>query len=176
MRRILLVTVIFLFIFSLSFLGLGTFKKIQKQKTHNEKLSKLPSFSFLTLAGTSFNSSEITGGPVLLIRFHPECEHCRYEISEVLKSNIPVSGAKIILVSSADPDTIKKFLTLFNYTRYPSVIPLADTSYVFGDIFGSNIVPSNYIYDKDLDLVKVFSGEVKTETILKYLRELEQDQ
>jgi hypothetical protein len=103
------------------------------------------------------------------VRFHRECEHCQYEISELFKSNIPDYSATVILVSSDYPDSIRRFLSKFKYADYPSVIPLADTSFVFGDIFGSDIIPSNYIYNRDLDLIKVLSGEVKTETILKYL-------
>jgi hypothetical protein len=173
MKRCILILVILLFILTATFLVSGIVKKIQKQDRIAEKLSRLPSFSFVTLTNQSFNSSEIKSGPVLLIRFHQECEHCQYEISEILKSNIPASGTKIILVSSTDPDSIRKFLNRFNYSDYPSVIPLADTAYIFGDIFGSDIVPSNYIYNKELALVKVIHGEVKTETILKYLREIE---
>ena len=173
MRRIILVLVILLFAVSATFLVSGIFQKIQKQNRITEKISRLPSFSFVTLNDNLFNSSDIKGGPVLLVRFHPECEHCQYEISELLKSDIPASGTSIILVSGADPDAIKEFLNRFNYSDYPSVIALADTSYSFGDIFGSEIVPSNYIYDKELELVKVLFGEVKTETILKYLREIE---
>jgi thiol-disulfide isomerase/thioredoxin len=173
MRKTIVVVVISLFTVTTTFLVSGILKKIQKQNLIVEKVSKLPLFSFTTLTDGSFSSSEIRSGPVLLIRFHPECEHCRYEISEILKSNIPASGISIILVSDADPDSIRKFLSRFNYSDYPSVIALADTSYLFGDIFGSEIVPSNYIYNKELELVKILNGEVKTETILKYLREIE---
>jgi thiol-disulfide isomerase/thioredoxin len=173
MRRIILVVVILLFAVSATILVSGIIKKTQKQNRITEKISRLPSFSFVTLNGKSFSSSDVKRGPLLLIRFHPECEHCQYEISELLKSDIPSTGASIILVSSADPDSIKQFLNQFNYSDYPSVIALADTSYSFGDIFGSEIIPSNYIYNEELELVKVLHGEVKTETILKYLRESE---
>ena len=170
MRKILFAIVIVVFALSATFLILGMINKVQKHKMLTEKIAKFPFFSFTTLTNESFNSSEIRKGPVLVIRFHPECEHCQYEISEILKSNIPESGIRVILVSSAHPDSIKTFLGQFNYNNYPFVIPLSDTSYTFGDIFGSDIVPSNYIYDKELELVKVLLGEFKTETILKYLQ------
>jgi hypothetical protein len=73
------------------------------------------------------------------------------------------------MISSAPVDSISGFLDKFNYKNYASVIPLADTSYSFGGIFGNNIVPSNYIYNKELELVKVLNGEIKTETLIKYL-------
>jgi thiol-disulfide isomerase/thioredoxin len=175
MRKIVLTVVIMVFALSAIFLISGIINKSQKNKQIAEKIQKLPSFSFVTLTNESFSSSKIREGPVLVIRFHPECEHCQYEISEILKSNIPASGISVILVSSANPDSLRKFFRQFDLSDYPSIVPLADTSYVFGDIFGSDIVPSNYIYNRKLDLVKVLHGEVKTETILRYLQESEQD-
>jgi hypothetical protein len=169
MRKIVLGVAIFIFALSATFLISGIIKKINENKKLTEKFSRLPSFSFMTLTNKTFNSSEIVKGPVLVIRFHPECEHCQYEISEILKSKIPVSSSSVIMVSSADPDSIRKFIRQFDFSEYPAIITLVDTSYIFGDIFGRDIVPSNYIYNKKLDLVKVFYGEIKTETILKYL-------
>lgn len=175
MRKIILGVVIVIFVLSATFLILRMINKVQKHKQLAEKIARFPSFSFMTLTNETFNSSEIRKGPVLVIRFHPECEHCQYEISEILKSNIPASGACVILVSSADPDSIRKFISQFDLSDCPAIITLADTSYIFGDIFGSDIVPSNYIYNKELVLVKVLYGEVKTETILKYLKGSEKD-
>lgn len=173
MRKVIIWIVILFFTGAVLFLASNNLKKIHKQKTVAERISTLPVFSFITLANEPFNSSDIKNGPVLLIRFHPECEHCQYEISEILKSNIPSSGIKILMISSYNIDSIKKFLNKFNYSDFPSVIPLADTSYIFGDIFGNEAIPSNYIYNKELKLIKVINGEVKTETIIKYLNEVD---
>jgi thiol-disulfide isomerase/thioredoxin len=175
MKKIILIVVIIVFALSATLLVFGISNKMQKQVQITGKIQKLPSFSFMTLTDGSFNSSDIRKGPVLVVRFHPECEHCRYEITEILNSNIPVSGTLVLMVSSADTDSIRKLLSQFDLSDYPAIIPLVDTSYIFGDIFGSDVVPSNYIYDKQLDLVKVLQGEVKTETILKYLQVSEQD-
>jgi hypothetical protein len=169
MRRIILGTVTIVFVTTANFLFWGIHGKIQKQKQITEKISKLPSFTFLKLTNEYFSSSAINSGPVLIIHFHPECEHCQYEISEIMNSKIPASGTKVILISNAHPDSIRKFLGQFNYSDYPSVITLIDTAYLFADIFGSEIVPSNFIYNKDLKLVKILKGEMKTEAILKYL-------
>jgi hypothetical protein len=170
MRKIVLESIVVLFTLTAVLLITGMIKKIHRQNQIKERISTLPSFSFLTLDETKFNSSEIEKGPVLIVRFHPECEHCQYELTEFLKSEIPSLAAKVILISSAEPDSIRGFLARLNYMDYPSVIALADTSYKFGDIFGNDIIPSNYIYNKELDLVKVLHGEVRTETVIKYLR------
>jgi hypothetical protein len=169
MRKIISVLGFLIFTLSITLLVSGIVSKTHRQQAIKQRISKLPCFSFATLENGSFNSSQITVGPVLVVRFHPECEHCRYEIEEIFNSSIPLSGARVILVSDADAGSIKKMLLPYVLTDYPSVTILADTSCSFGEIFGIDIVPSSYIYDKDLELVKVLYGEVKTETILKYL-------
>ncbi len=169
MKKILFSVVILFFIISVTFMAKGIVKKSHARKMISEKIEKLPEVSFLSLSKQVFNSSTISEGPVLIVRFHPECEHCKYEISEVMKSDLPEICTKIILVSSAEPDSITSFLNLIDYRDSPSIITLLDTAWNFGDIFGADFIPSNYIYDKDLKLIKTFNGEVKTETIVKLI-------
>lgn len=173
MRNAVLGSVIIIAVLVISFLVTGIVRKLQNQKLISERISSLPSFSFMTLSNGSYNSSDIKKGPVLVVHFHPECEHCQYEISEILKSDIPVAFNSVILISSAHPDSVRRFLALLKHSDSPSVIPLADTSFIFENIFGSGIIPSSYIYNRKLKLIKVISGEVKPGTILKYLHESE---
>ncbi len=170
MKKIIQRVVLILFTLLLIFLIQGMLRKISFQRQKTESIASLPSFSFMTLLKDDFHSSDIKQGPVLIVRFHRECEHCQYEISQILASDIPSVVANLLLISSDNPDSISKFLQQFNYSDYPSVIVLADTSDSFSGIFGKDIVPSNYIYNKKLKLVKIHYGEVKTETILKNLQ------
>ena len=169
MRKIIQGVILIAFSLSMTLLIAGVIRKILKEKRIDEKMELLPSFSFMTMTRDDFHSSEIKNGPVLIVRFHPECDHCQYEISQIFRSDIPAIVSKALLISSAHPDSISNFLKQFNYSEYSSVVVLADTSDSFGSIFGKDIVPSNYIYNRELKLVKVLSGEVKTETIRKYL-------
>jgi thiol-disulfide isomerase/thioredoxin len=171
MKKIILMLVVNIAVFSVLLLIAGTVRKGKKHDYIENKIASLPAFSFMTLSNEAFNSSDIKEGPVLVVHFHPECEHCQYEISEILKNNIPKSYNKVILISSAHPDSIRKFLKGFNCTDFQSVIPLTDISYNFEDIFGSGIIPSIYIYNKKLKLVKIIHGEVRTEVLIKSLQE-----
>jgi hypothetical protein len=173
MRKLIAGIVIVIFMLSSLFIGSGIARKFKKHKQLIEKTSNLPTFAFSTLKYQTFNSSELKTGPVLIMHFHPECEHCQYEISEILKESVLKRLTSVILVSSAPPDSISRFLNRYSYSDYSNVIPLADTSDIFGEIFGSDNIPSNYIYDRDLRLKKFFYGEVKSDAILKYLQEVE---
>jgi hypothetical protein len=172
-KKVILSIVILIIVLFVSSLVIGINKKLQSQKLVAEKIARLPVFSFMRLNNRIYNSTDTKNGPVLIVHFHPECEHCRYEISEILKSKIPISFSTVILVSSAHPDSIRSFFSNFNLTDYSSVIPLLDTSYEFEEIFGSAIIPSTFIYNRNLNLVKVLHGEVKTDAIIKYLQESE---
>ena len=145
MRKVISLAIVLSFALTAVLLIKGVIKKADIHNQVKERISTLPSFSFKTITYGNFNSNEIKKGPVLIVHFHPECEHCQYELTEILKSDIPDLAAKVILISSAHPDTIRKFLGQLNYLDYPSIIALADTSYAFGEIFGNDIVPSNYI-------------------------------
>jgi hypothetical protein len=173
MKKLVLGFVILIMVLITTFLAVGISRKLQKEKEAGERISKLPSFTFKALAQNNFKSSNIKEGPILIVYFHPECEHCQYEISEILKSDIPVSFKKVVLVSAAHPDSIRRFLNRLNSSDFPSIIPLADTANNFEDTFGRGPIPSSFIYNRKLSLVRVLHGEVKTETILKYLRESE---
>lgn len=169
MRRIIVISVVTIFLLVISYFVFGIVKKTRERSIIEEQISKLPSFSFTTLQDTLFNSLIIKEGPVLIVRFHPECEHCQYEISELFRSKITESGVKVLLITGADKDMVISFLDQFSISQRESVITLLDTAFIFNEIFGADIVPSNYIYNKDLELVKVLNGEYKIETILKYL-------
>ncbi len=169
MKRLIIISVIAIFILTLSFLVFGITRKTKEKALIEEQISKLPSFSFITLEKTLFNSDSIKEGPILIVRFHPECEHCQYEISELLRNRIPELGVKVLLISGAGRDMVISFLDQFNITEKQCIIPLLDTAYVFSEIFGADIIPSNYIYNRNLELVKVLKGEYKVESILKYL-------
>ncbi len=168
MKKIILIIIILVFISGVLVLISGSVKKLHYQDSLEDRIQHLPPFSFMSLNNGSFSSAEITEGPLLIVNFHPECEHCFYEISELLNSNIIESGIKLILVTFAQPDTVKRFLDKCQTPDQHNFITLIDTSLVFGDVFGRNYIPSNYLYDKDLVLIEALYGEYKTETIIKY--------
>ena len=171
MKRIILGSVILIIVSLTILLVTGTISKVHKQKLLEEKISRFPAFALNTLSGRLFYSSEIKEGPILVVHFHPECEHCQYEISELFKINVPKSFRNVFLISSAHPDSIKIFLNHFNYNDYQSVIVLVDTADSFQEIFGKGSIPSSYIYSRKLKLIKAFHGEVKTENILNLLQQ-----
>lgn len=166
MKKIILLFLIVILLTSVCILSAGMLKKLNEGEAITDRIKHLPVFSLPALSAESFSSSEITEGPLLIVNFHPECEHCLYEISGLLRSNIIKSDIKLILISYAEREDIKRFLDSCGAAVQDSFITLIDTAMIFGDIFGSYYIPSNYLYDKELNLIEALYGEYKTEAIL----------
>jgi hypothetical protein len=153
----------------LVFLIWGSLFRKAKAEEAAERIRSLPDLVLFDINGNVFRTDQITSGPLLITYFHPECDHCRYEIASIFRSDLLDSDVKIILVSHADLSQIKLFMEQFDGRDYPALNVLHDPDLSFGEIFGTEVIPSNFIYNKDLQLIKAFRGETTTETILKYL-------
>ncbi|HOW41810.1 MAG TPA: redoxin domain-containing protein [Bacteroidales bacterium] len=146
----------------------GIIVKVEKAKNSAEKVKTLPSFNLVTLEGNIFNSNEVEKGPLLIVYFHPECEHCQYEISSLFENDLQSKAVKVLFVSNARPDSIRRFMKPFDINS-ENIHILTDTSAVFTEMFGIHVVPVIILYDENLKLVKYFKGEVRTDAILNYL-------
>jgi len=173
MRKIILIAVALALIILLLFLVTGIIRKVNANTTAAKTIERLPDFSFLTLNNDTLCSSDILRGPLLVIHFHPECEHCKYEISSLLQSDILSMDCRVLLITDGLRDSVKAFVENCSIKDLPSFTTLLDTAYQFRELFGSYAYPSNYIYNRNLELVKVLKGEYKTETIIKYLADCE---
>ncbi|HVN59275.1 MAG TPA: TlpA disulfide reductase family protein [Bacteroidales bacterium] len=166
----LIFSILFLGLFALILYGLVT--RISRKSVTSKNIQHLPLFSFSTLNGQTFNSSEIKEGPVILVYFNPECDHCQFQIEELSHNLDSFPGLKIILVSPADRDLVSVFLEGRFKNPGLNVTVLFDDSLKFESCFGKQSVPSLFIYDKKLRLVRLFNGEVKSETLTKYLEDV----
>lgn len=144
-------------------------RKVEILSLKESRIKTLPPFSFLTLSGTVFNSEEIERGPLVIIFFDPGCNHCRYEISELIKYGNKITLQKFLLISEAEKEELVKFYNDFQLEKQPGMTLLIDKNYSFRDIFRTKHVPSTFIYSRELSLIKSFKGEVKPETILECL-------
>lgn len=169
MRKAITILGILISISLLAYLIYGIMSKIDARKSSAEKIMTLPAFSFPDLSGRIINSGSISEGPILIVKFHPECEHCRYEINEILSSPITKTGTKILLITNAGKEKTAEYISGFNVNEVHNLNILIDTAGVFGEIFGRDMVPSNFIYNRNLELVTALYGEHKVESIMKFL-------
>lgn len=155
----------------LIFLISGIITKKVKAEQAAEKIRTLPALVMKDIRGNSYNTDQITSGPLLITFFHPECDHCKYEISSLISTNLIDSQLTILLVSYAKVDDIQSFMQEVGDTEALNMHILHDPDFRMSDLYSADVLPSNFIYNEKLELVKVFRGATKPETIMKYLNE-----
>jgi len=175
MKRIILIIIIITVSSLAIILILGIEGKLKEQKITSERIKHLPVFSMVATDNNPFSTDVIEEGPLLLIYYHPDCEHCRHELTELFNSSFFESDIKLMLVSNAPRDTVISFLGGFKQYDNERCIILFDTAYLFEDLFGTPVIPSAFLYNGNLDLIESYSGEYKIETILNSFRQSEQN-
>ncbi|NLO02997.1 MAG: redoxin domain-containing protein [Bacteroidales bacterium] len=168
----LFTSVIIVFVCVILFiLAKGIFLKVVKANDRDDRIKTLPSFSLAILDGGMFNSWDMKNGPLLIVYFHPDCDYCQYEISSIIRNDIQSKGVKVLLVSNALPESVHEFMEQFEAGQNEFCI-LSDSSLAFSCMFGISVIPVSLIYNKDLELVKFFKGEVSPDVILNSLKDV----
>lgn len=153
----------------LIFLIVGILIKKAKAEEVIDKINKLPNLVLTDIIGNSFRTDKIESGPLLITFFHPECDHCRYEISSLLGSGLLDNDLTVLFVSSADKSEIQSFMCEIGMDGMSNLHVFHDPDFKISDLFRADIMPTNYLYSDSLYLVKVLKGSTRPETILKYL-------
>ena len=168
-RKRLATVIAIIFIGLLSLLLYGIFSRIRQTMSGLENTLTFPRFNAHYIDGRNFSSEEIRKGPVLIVFFHPECEHCKYEIGELSKILPALEAVNTILISHAPVDLILEFLNNYGIGEPELSAILTDESFKIRELFNVKNMPTILIYDRLLRLNKRFDGEVKMEAVMRYL-------
>jgi len=105
--------------------------------------------------------------PTVIIYFHPECEHCQYEASEIGSSSDKFEKANMILITPDDSTVrVEAFAIKYHLWNVDNLVILLDRSKTFKKYFGTAVVPSLFVYGSDKHLIKLFKGEIQMKAIL----------
>lgn len=108
--------------------------------------------------------------PTLLVYINSECEHCQWQLKELLKIENELANIQVVLISIEPLDSLHRFLLS---------IPFENPQYFdFYEVepekvkaaFGSSGTPQIFIYQNN-QLVKYFKGEVRVELIVEALNQ-----
>ncbi|MBE0675363.1 MAG: redoxin domain-containing protein [Bacteroidales bacterium] len=163
--KLLLILTFGFFIFLIG----GTLIRKANAEEAAAKIRSLPDLIMTDIRGNVFRTDQITSGPLLITFFHPECDHCRYEISSLLETGLHESQLTLLLVSYADRAEIQSFMQLLDIVDVSKLHILHDPDFKMSKLFGADIMPSNFIYNDSLKLVKIFKGSTRPEAMMKYL-------
>jgi len=166
--KLLLITFALLFVL---LLGLKVFTTVQYKKEKKEQVKSLPAFSFIEMNGRKYSRENIAHnkGIVIINYFDPDCDHCQFMTSQIIKNAIRFSTAQVIMVTNSDSAAVAHFINRYQLMRIKNIVMLRDPNSNFYKIWGSAVTPSFFIY-KNGAIAKTIMGETKIENIIDVIK------
>ena len=126
----------------------------------------------ITLAdGSSFKASQLKKGPVMLVYFSPECDHCRHFTKEMLEKHKSFAGEQIVMVTFLPADEVKHFSEEFKLPSYHNIIAGTEgKTFVVRNYYNVTQFPFVVLYNREGKQVKIFSSRPDVDDIIKAIK------
>jgi peroxiredoxin len=117
---------------------------------------------------TTIDFTKSSNKPTVIIHFNPGCDYCQHE-AEGLQKNQSSEKEELewLWVSAAPVDAMRQFAKDYELQGMSNVHFLQYQEDAFLEAFGTNFLPSTFIYDSEGSLIRHFSGEVSAAKILE---------
>ena len=132
--------------------------------------SALPEISYTGANGSRVLKPD-TATEKMIIYFNTNCEHCKYELSQLDKNAEKFNNIKVYLFT-IEKDFFKKraFEKWGNLYKNEGITFGIVQKSKYENKFGSMITPSIYIFNSSNKLKRKIRGEIKIESLLKDLK------
>jgi len=135
--------------------------------------SKIAPFQIKLTNGQEYKYTQLAKGPVVLIYFSPDCDHCQDFTKDLVKNYSVVANKQVVMVTFQDMPMLKPFVAKYNLNQYMNFkVGTEGTSYVVSKYYQIRSFPYIAIYDKNGKLVKTYEGTQPHEEIFKTLKQI----
>ncbi len=132
---------------------------------------KIAPFEITLADGSSFKASQLKKGPVMLIYFSPECDHCRHFTKEMLEKYKGFAGEQIVMVTFLPVDEVKHFSEEFELPSYHNIKAGTEgKTFVVRNYYNVTRFPFVALYNKEGKQVKLFSNSPSVDDVLKAIK------
>jgi thiol-disulfide isomerase/thioredoxin len=173
MRKMLKYLVAIVLLVVAYFLLSHTYQSRQSKIAMTNRIQSLQHCSYESVNSGAIYIDEFNPGqPTVIIYFHPECEHCQYEASEIGKQ--PERFGKVNMIMITPDDSTKRveaFAIKYRLWEVDNLAILLDRKSQFRDQFGASVIPSVFIYGSDKKLLKMYKGETKMDAIISSIKD-----
>jgi len=172
MRKILKPIIGVLLLLTVGYLFYNVTTGYKNRRITEQKAQTLPNIQFTSFEGALVNLQSYNRTiPLVIVYFHPECEHCQYEAEEIGQNAGAFKNCQLVLVTADDSLLrVKQFCNNYHLWEVDNLEVLLDTKNIFKKNFGKAVIPSVFIYNKERKLKKRFLGETKPEAIIQELQ------
>ena len=125
-----------------------------QQDTLYKKYPDLPEFTAIKAPDSSlFNSQTIKKkGPVVILFFSPDCDHCKKEMKEILAYRQELKNIRFLMVSPLELKYLDVFYEDYGISSMPNITMLWDRTYYLGTFYKPRMFPAAYLYKNGIYL------------------------
>ncbi|WP_025761726.1 TlpA family protein disulfide reductase [Dyadobacter tibetensis] len=135
--------------------------------------NKIAPFQIQLTTGQTYTASQLAKGPVVLIYFSPDCDHCVDFTEDMLKNYQIFANKQVVMVTFQDMNMLRPFVSRHKLTQYPNIkVGTEGTSYKVQRYYQIRSFPYIAIYDKAGNLVRTFEGEQPHQTIFNTVKSI----
>ena len=146
------------------------YHKVRQNQQTKEAYHSIPSFQLPDLQGNIISNKSLqTNKSTLFLFFDPECGNCEEEFLQIKKHQDFLLDCQMVFISTLPEDLILNFLERIDFQPTANMFVLCDKEAKLLKTMNVKGVPSTLIYDKNGKLIKNYAGQVKVETLIKYL-------
>lgn len=156
-----------------------TFDSIVHKLTAKEKKTRrknnLPAEEYITRYKVLTEKDFDNKGNLMVMMFNPTCGHCEDQTDQIARNaTLFTSGGKdtrVILMANTNMKTyLPDFIKNHKVNQFPVFTIGMDSADFIKETFLYSSLPQINIYDKDRKLLKIFTGEVRMDSILQYVQ------
>lgn len=145
----------------------------KEQLMYRKKGAPIPPFVLeKTMGGTFTNTKLKPGKPVMLMIFHPLCDHCNYVIDSLKKYESSFKNTQLLLVAEdRNKDYMKDFI---EKTGIRDNVLFKNIGTEKGNLiwylYTYEILPQVNFYDKNYKLVHSFTGKAPFDSLKMFIQ------
>jgi hypothetical protein len=140
-----------------------------RQKAATEiRVKTFPVMDLLLPDGRHYSTEALAGTPVnkIVVLFDPECEHCRYELHQLLDNADKFSNASILFISQEPVLSLRSFQQELEKAARSNVLVASIDPGVLFKRFAIRSFPEIYLYGKNNKEVSKHTGETPATLLL----------
>lgn len=105
--------------------------------------------------------------PVMLMYFHPKCEHCQHLASEIAANSEKFRNIHIVMATSMQFDSLPSFRQKYLPGDHKNIVMAFDPDYFLMHYFQVNRMPFIALYNQWKELIGGYDGGLTVDKILK---------
>jgi len=147
---------------------LQAFSQTNLDKSQKDTAAGFPPFTLLLPDNRNVMVKDLLpeNTSILLILFHPDCEHCQHETEDITKRITEFEHIQIIMATPASFDQMRKFWANYELDKYKNIMVGQDHKVMMPTYFNISKLPFIAFYSAKKELIGTHDGPMKVNEIL----------